>query len=175
MNRTGPAGVLIVMDRRQGTGRQGMTDENPTTRRALLLGAGAVGATAVLAACGGDEETPQTPGAQPEPTAGGQTSDGSTGGGQAIGKVSEVPVGGGAIFAGAQVVVTQPTEGTFKAFRSICTHQGCPIASVDGGTINCSCHGSKFSLEDGSARNGPATRPLTEVAVTVEGDDIVRA
>lgn len=148
-----------------------MSDENPTTRRALLLGAGAVGATAVLAACGdGGEETPQTPGEQPDPTTGGDT-----GGGQAIGKVSEVPVGGGAIFAGAQVVVTQPTEGTFKGFRSICTHQGCPIASVDGGTINCSCHGSKFSLEDGSARNGPATRPLTEVAVTVEGDDIVRA
>ena len=73
------------------------------------------------------------------------------------------------------MVVTQPTEGTFKGFRSICTHQGCPIASVDGGTINCSCHGSKFSIEDGSARNGPATRPLTERAVTVEGDNIVLA
>ena len=160
-----------------------MSDENPvtalgpTTRRALFVGAGAVGATAFLAACGtddgGDTGTPADPGSD----ASGDPDATEDPGGQAapLGKVSDVPVGGGAIFAGAQVVVTQPTEGTFKGFRSICTHQGCPIASVDGGTINCSCHGSKFSLDSGEPRNGPATRPLTAREVTVKGDDIVLA
>jgi nitrite reductase/ring-hydroxylating ferredoxin subunit len=156
-----------------------MSDENPvtalgpTSRRALFVGAGAVGATAFLAACssddGGDTGAPAPqPGASEDP---GATEEP---GGEPVplGKVSDIPVGGGAIFAGAQVVVTQPSEGTFKGFRSICTHQGCPIASVDGGTINCSCHGSKFSIEDGSRQAGPAEAALASKKVTVEGDQI---
>ena len=69
-------------------------------------------------------------------------------------------VGGGAIFADEKVVVTQPTEGEFKGFTGICTHQGCTVTAVTDGTINCACHGSKFSLEDGSVRAGRPPRPL---------------
>jgi Rieske Fe-S protein len=141
------------------------------TRRALFLGAGAAGATVVLAACGGDDEpsggapgaggTAETPGAGAE-------------GGQ-LAKTADIPVGGGRIFAAQGVVVTQPTDGTFKGFSAICTHQRCPVASVDGGTINCTCHGSKFSIEDGSVKNGPATRPLEARNVAVDGDNITLA
>ena len=60
---------------------------------------------------------------------------------------SEVPVGGGVILEDADYVVTQPTKGEFKAFSKICTHQGCPVAEVTGGNINCKCHGSQFSVE----------------------------
>ena len=70
---------------------------------------------------------------------------------------SEIPVGGGTIFADEQVVVTQPTEGEFKAFTAVCTHQGCHVSSVSDGTINCACHGSQFSIDDGSVEPGPAT------------------
>ena len=52
-------------------------------------------------------------------------------------------------------MVTQPTEGEFKAFSAVCTHQGCLVASVSDGTINCDCHGSKFSIETGDAEAGP--------------------
>ena len=38
-------------------------------------------------------------------------------------------------------MITQPKEGEFKAFSSICTHQACPVATVTD-TINCDCHGS---------------------------------
>ena len=44
---------------------------------------------------------------------------------------SEVPVGGGVILDDADYVITQPTEGTYKAFSKICTHQNCPVASVE--------------------------------------------
>jgi Rieske Fe-S protein len=153
-------------------------EETVTSRRALLAGVGAVGAVTVLAACGSDE--PAANGQQADPTQDpAEEPDGDSGdpggGGEVIGKVSDVPVGGGAIFAAAEMVVTQPTEGQFHGFRGICTHQGCPIASVAGGTINCSCHGSKFALDSGEPRNGPATRPLTAREVTVKGDDIVLA
>jgi Rieske Fe-S protein len=153
-------------------------EETVTSRRALLAGVGAVGAVTVLAACGSDEPAGSgtATGQNPDPTD--PPADSGTdpgGGGEVIGKVSDVPVGGGAIFASAEMVVTQPTEGQFRGFRGICTHQGCPIASVAGGTINCSCHGSKFALDSGEPRNGPATRPLTAREVTVKGDDNVLA
>ena len=73
---------------------------------------------------------------------------------------SEVPVGGGVILDDADYVITQPTAGEFKAFSKICTHQRCPVGSVEDGTINCPCHGSKYSIEDGSVVNPPAPDPL---------------
>ncbi|MEV5961455.1 Rieske (2Fe-2S) protein [Kribbella sp. NPDC051952] len=89
-----------------------------------------------------------------------------------LGKTGDIPVGGGKIFAPQQVVVTQPTQGTFKAFTSICTHQQCPVASVADGTINCDCHGSKYAVADGSVVNGPAPQPLAPKQITVSGDSI---
>jgi Rieske Fe-S protein len=72
-------------------------------------------------------------------------------------------------------VVVQPAEGEFKAFSSICTHQGCPVSKVEGEEIQCVCHGSVFSTADGSVVNGPATAPLEEVAISVDGDEITHA
>ncbi len=155
-------------------------EEAVTSRRVLLGGVGAVGAVSVLAACGGDDDPAGSgsgnTGQDPAPTDQAEEPGEQTGGGgEVIGKVSDVPVGGGALFRQSEMVVTQPTEGQFHGFRAVCTHQGCPIASVESGTINCSCHGSKFALDSGEPRNGPATRPLTAREVTVKGDDIVLA
>jgi Rieske Fe-S protein len=85
---------------------------------------------------------------------------------------SEVPVGGGVILKDANFVVTQPTKGSYKAFSKICTHKGCPVAEVKGGTIDCKCHGSKFSIKDGSVVNPPASKPLAESDVTVSGGKV---
>ena len=71
-------------------------------------------------------------------------------------------------------MITQPQAGAFKAFTAICTHQGCIVSSVADGTIDCPCHGSKFSIKDGSVVNGPATSPLAPVAIKVEGTSIVQ-
>ena len=51
--------------------------------------------------------------------------------GKDLAATSDVPVGGGAIFSDEKVVVTQPTEGTFKAFTAVCTHQGCVVSNVE--------------------------------------------
>ena len=72
-------------------------------------------------------------------------------GGGGLASTADIEVGGGTIFADEQVVVTQPSEGEFKAFTTTCTHQGCQVESVSDGSINCPCHGSSFSIEDGSA------------------------
>ena len=85
---------------------------------------------------------------------------------------ADVPVGGGTIVAATKTVVTQPAAGEFKAFSSICTHMGCPVAPVADGTINCNCHGSRFDIATGAVKRGPATRPLPAKTVTVKGDRI---
>ena len=128
------------------------------SRRAVLAGAGAVGAGVVLAACG---EVGIHPAAAPERT-----------GPVGLGSTSDVPVGGGKIFADQVVVVTQPTAGTFKCFSATCTHAGCLLHDVTGGTINCTCHGSQFSIVDGSVTRPPAERPLPTEQITVTGGQI---
>lgn len=93
-------------------------------------------------------------------------------GGTALGLAADIPVGGGKVYTDAQVVVTQPTAGQYKAFSAICTHVGCICNQVAGGTINCPCHGAKFKITDGSVVTGPATTPLATAAVTVSGGKI---
>jgi Rieske Fe-S protein len=139
----------------------------------------------LVAACGGDDSSNPDSGTTAtteETTAPAETSESSPSptedsgnGGNAIAKTSDVPVGGGAVIKDQEIVVTQPTAGTFKGFTSICTHKGCPVTDVSGGTINCNCHGSKFKIEDGSVANGPATQPLAAKNVTVDGDSIMLA
>lgn len=163
----------------------------PTTpaipsRRALLRGAVIAGVTApILAACGSDDEPSSSgdaSGSDPEssaPSSGGEASggggngdNGGDSGVDAIASTDDVPDGGGLILDDEGVVITQPASGEFKGFTNICTHQGCPVANVEGGTINCTCHGSQFSIEDGSVVTGPATAPLEEKAIIVAGSDI---
>ena len=134
-------------------------NENVASRRAVVGGFVGLGVgVPLLAACGS--------GSGSGSGSGGGTSSGT------VGTKSEVPVGGGKIFASDKVVVTQPTAGDFKAFSAVCTHQGCVVAKIEGKDIECTCHGSKFSIEDGSVVKGPATKPLPALKVTVSGDDL---
>lgn len=136
------------------------------TRRGLLRGAAAAGTLGVagiaLSSCGGDASDGN----------GRSAAQASDGGAAVTAKAAEIPTGGGKVFDSQKVVVTQPARGEFKAFTAVCTHQGCIVAEVADGTINCPCHGSKFSITDGAVQTGPATKPLTEKQVTLNGDDI---
>ncbi|MGW4774139.1 Rieske (2Fe-2S) protein [Nocardia sp. NPDC004278] len=144
-------------------------DPNLNRRTVVIAGASAAAAAAALTACTtyGKESTPQARASAPAAGPPGQKAP--AGQPNAIASTSEVPVGGGVIKG--DVVVTQPSAGSFVGLDSTCTHAGCKVASVSGGTINCACHGSKFGL-DGSVVNGPATRPLAPKSVHVEGDSI---
>jgi Rieske Fe-S protein len=53
--------------------------------------------------------------------------------GEVLAQTSDIPEGGGTIFADQQVVVTQPKAGEFKAFSAVCTHQKCTVTSVQQG------------------------------------------
>lgn len=92
--------------------------------------------------------------------------------GQALARLSDVPVGGGVIIPEHEVVVTQPASGDVRGFINVCAHAGCPMESVANGTINCGCHGSRYSIVDGSVQGGPAPNPLTAVALRIDGDTV---
>ena len=134
------------------------------SRRDLFRSFGLValggGSAAVLAACSGAGSAPS---GGSSPAGGSSASAGLT-----IAK-SAVPNGSGMIKNG--FIVTQPAAGSFKAFSNICTHQGCPITDISGGTIMCNCHGSEFNL-DGSVKRGPAARPLTAAKLTEKGSNL---
>ncbi|MGE0220027.1 ubiquinol-cytochrome c reductase iron-sulfur subunit [Mycolicibacterium sp.] len=141
-------------------------DELQVPRKTVLAGAGLGLAAAALAACssgdGGGEAGSTSAAGDPA------TSDAVP---AALTSTADVPVGSGVIVG--DVVVTQPVAGDFKAFSAVCTHSGCLINKVADGTIDCPCHGSKFSL-DGAVVNGPATRPLDTISVEVQGDSIIQ-
>jgi nitrite reductase/ring-hydroxylating ferredoxin subunit len=145
-------------------------------RRAVLTGIGAVGLTGFLAACGNDDTsaTPSTGAAGTlAPSAGAATTESSAGASGALTAAADVPVGGGAVVNG--VLIVQPESGTFKAFNAACPHQGVQLGAPQNDVITCPAHHSKFKADDGSLISGPATHGLTEIAVTVQGADIVRA
>ena len=133
------------------------------SRRSVVGGIVGLGVGApLLAACGSDS--------QGAVSGSGKSSSPSPSG--ALGPTSDVPVGGGKIYTAEKVVVTQPTKGQFKAFSAVCTHQGCVVAKIEGKDIDCTCHGSKFSITDGSVVSGPAKAPLDEVHVSTDGGQI---
>ena len=130
------------------------------SRRTVMSGIVGVGVgVPLLAACGSDDSESSGSGGGSD-DGGGDGGGGSASASGAIGKTSEVPVGGAKIFKAEKVMVSQPSEGEFKAFSTVCTHQGCPITKMDGDEIECGCHGSRFMVADGSVANGPATKPL---------------
>ena len=140
-------------------------------RRRALSGSAAVAlGVPLLAACGDDSNASAV-----DPVTSSEPDGAESGGGEALASAADVPVGGCFVVSAAKVVVTQPTEGDFKAFSAVCTHQGCLVETSSDGEIPCPCHSSRFSLEDGSPISGPATASLAAVEITVDGDAISRA
>lgn len=137
-----------------------MTSVEPTRRafvRSVTALGGAAATTAFLAACTSGGGTPAEPSAPSEPV---QL------------PTAEVPVGGGVVLVTHNIVVTQPTAGEYHAFSAICTHQGCPISSVEDRGAFCACHSSYFDITSGKPVAGPATTALPTIAVAVNGDTL---
>jgi Rieske Fe-S protein len=147
-----------------------------STRRAVVFGAGGAGLAAVLTACA-SYGSPTTAVADPaEEPVGDEESSAApkkkAKAPKALADTSDIPTGGGKIFESQKLVITQPTEGQFKAFSATCTHAGCTVASISNGVINCPCHGSQFKIEDGSVAQGPAGDPLEEKQIKVSDGKI---
>jgi|SRR5215207_520042 len=157
-----------------------MTENTSAVERRTVLLAGGAAASAVLSGCIVQQAAPPaastqpiTPGrpdtsAEPTPTGSAPASQGTASadpGKPPLARLADIPAGGGVILKEQNVVLTKDASGKVSAFSAICTHQGCVVTGVGGGTIDCPCHGSKFDAATGERLAGPAKGPLPPVAV----------
>jgi nitrite reductase/ring-hydroxylating ferredoxin subunit len=66
-----------------------------------------------------------------------------------------------AIVVGDTPVLLVRVDGSVMAVHDRCSHRGCSLSrgTLDGDTIECACHGSRFNLSDGRVERGPASAP----------------
>jgi Rieske Fe-S protein len=139
----------------------------------VLAGVGLAGLAGAISACSSGGSSSSSAGTGTNAGAGAApAATSASGGGSALGSTNQIPVGGGMVFSSDKVVVTQPTQGDFKGFSAVCTHMQCTVDQVADGTIDCPCHGSKFSVKDGSVVSGPAPSPLPAQTIKVTGTNI---
>ena len=66
------------------------------------------------------------------------------------------------------------SDGTIYAIFDICSHAEVSLSEgdVDGTTLECWLHGSRFDLLSGRPTGLPATKPVPVYPVKIEGDDV---
>jgi nitrite reductase/ring-hydroxylating ferredoxin subunit len=65
--------------------------------------------------------------------------------------------------------------GAFYAIGDICTHMGCTLSDgeLNGDTVTCPCHSSRFNVKTGAVIGGPARKPETAYKTRVNGDKVL--
>jgi 3-phenylpropionate/trans-cinnamate dioxygenase ferredoxin subunit len=60
------------------------------------------------------------------------------------------------------------------AIRDVCSHADVPLSEgeIDGTTIECWLHGSRFDLRNGRPTGLPATKPVPVYQTKIDGDDV---
>jgi 3-phenylpropionate/trans-cinnamate dioxygenase ferredoxin subunit len=78
--------------------------------------------------------------------------------------------------SGEPVAIVKACGDVF-AIRDVCSHAEVPLSEgeVDGCTLECWLHGSRFDLRSGKPTGMPATEPVPVYPVKIEGDDVLVA
>ena len=88
----------------------------------------------------------------------------------------EVPKGGviQAEISGVEIAIVHADDDTFYAIYDECSHAAVPLSEgeVDGCTLECWLHGSRFDLRTGEPTGPPAIVPIAVHNVRIEGDDV---
>jgi 3-phenylpropionate/trans-cinnamate dioxygenase ferredoxin component len=76
---------------------------------------------------------------------------------------------------GTEPVCVVRTDGEVFAIRDVCSHAEVPLSEgeVEGTTVECWLHGSRFDLRTGKPTGLPATVPVPIYETTIEGDDVL--
>ena len=88
----------------------------------------------------------------------------------AVGTLDKLPPGGGlrASLGGDDSAIVVNVDGTVRAFRAVCTHEGCPLGwNAQQHLIRCPCHGGAYDTA-GRVVSGPPPAPLTELRAVVD-------
>ncbi len=89
--------------------------------------------------------------------------------------VADVPEGGArrVVLDGTPIAVVR-SEGSWYAISDVCSHADVSLADgdVDGCTLECWLHGSRFDLRTGLPSGPPASVPVPVYPVSVEGETV---
>lgn len=74
-----------------------------------------------------------------------------------------------------EVALVHTEDGEFHAVSDVCTHGAVSLSEgeVEGCTVECWLHGSRFDLRTGTPLSLPAVQPIAVYPVTVEGDAVL--
>ena len=74
----------------------------------------------------------------------------------------------------AELAVVHCDDGTVHAIKDECSHANIALSEgeLDGCTLECWLHGSRFDLRTGKPTGPPATEPVPVYPVEVRGGDI---
>ncbi len=90
--------------------------------------------------------------------------------------VADVPEGTArrVVVDGDPIAVVHTEDDEWFAILDICSHADVPLSEgeIDGCTIECWLHGSRFDLRTGIPSGPPATLPVPVYPVSVEGDTV---
>jgi 3-phenylpropionate/trans-cinnamate dioxygenase ferredoxin subunit len=66
-------------------------------------------------------------------------------------------------------------QGQVYAIQDVCSHADVPLSEgeVDGTTVECWLHGSRFDLTTGKPIGPPATEPVPVYDTTIEGETVL--
>ncbi len=97
----------------------------------------------------------------------------------AVASLDDLPEGASKlVYAGGAQVVLFNARGKVYALANRCPHANGPLVDgeLDGSSVKCPMHDSRFDLATGQPLGGPATRPVATFETRVEGGEIyVRA
>ncbi|MBO0868999.1 MAG: non-heme iron oxygenase ferredoxin subunit [Micromonosporaceae bacterium] len=70
---------------------------------------------------------------------------------------------------GVEVAVVRTGDGQVFAVHDVCSHQEVPLSEgeIDGCTVECWLHGSRFDLRTGEPTGPPATQPVPTFPVEI--------
>ena len=81
-----------------------------------------------------------------------------------------------AVDVGGQPIAFYDVDGEILATSDVCPHAYCLLSEsadvVNGDEVECSCHGSRFSIRTGENKNPPASDPLPTFRTEVRDSEV---
>jgi nitrite reductase/ring-hydroxylating ferredoxin subunit len=81
-----------------------------------------------------------------------------------------------AVDVAGQAVALYDVDGEVLATSDVCPHAYCLLSEnadvVNGDEVECSCHGSRFSIRNGLNLNPPAADPLTTFHTEIRNREV---
>ena len=145
------------------------------SRRRFLEATSATLLASVLAqACGGGGDGPAGPSGGTTPPPAGSVAFANGVVTVRVGLIPDLAASNGHLVVGltdvdrrADVIVINLGGGVYRAFTSICTHEGCTVSGYANQRMVCPCHGSEYD-QRGVPVSGPAPSPLREYPTTYD-------